>query len=298
MPAGLERSVGIKTARYAKDASDPQWLDDPELKPFYEWMKEYVPTANPSDTFYLSGWTYSQMLVQVLRQCGDDLTRENIMRQAACLKDFRNPALLPGQPDQHQLHRLPGGQIYEVGALQRKELGEHRYLTSRPRQIVERAFRLRGEIEQADKPPRFQKPALRVALHPSYNSLPNAQISPTLPSKQKSQGGRQMPVHRMTLLAATLAVLAATPALAQKNYGPGVTDTEIKIGQTIALQRAGSPRWYDRQGWRPRISSWINSKKGGINGRKINCSSPDDGYRPPKAVENARQPGGRRTRSY
>ena len=78
-----------------EDASDPQWLDDPELKPVYEWMKEYVPTANPSDTFYPSGWTYSQMLVQVLRQCGDDLTRENIMRQAASLKDFRNPALLP-----------------------------------------------------------------------------------------------------------------------------------------------------------------------------------------------------------
>jgi branched-chain amino acid transport system substrate-binding protein len=96
VPAGLERSVGIKTARYAKDASDPQWQDDPELKPFYEWMKEYVPTANPSDTFYLSGWTYSQMLIQVLRQCGNDLTRENIMRQAANLKDFRNPALLPG----------------------------------------------------------------------------------------------------------------------------------------------------------------------------------------------------------
>ena len=55
-----------------------------------------MPTANPSDTFYLSGWTYGQMLVQVLRQCGDDLTRENIMRQATSLKDFRNPALLPG----------------------------------------------------------------------------------------------------------------------------------------------------------------------------------------------------------
>ncbi|GAC1462624.1 MAG: ABC transporter substrate-binding protein [Gemmatimonadaceae bacterium] len=95
-PAGLELSIGIKTARYAKDASDPQWLDDPELKPFYEWLREYVPTANPSDTFYLSGWTYGQMLVQVLRQCGDDLTRQNIMRQATSLKDFRNPALLPG----------------------------------------------------------------------------------------------------------------------------------------------------------------------------------------------------------
>ena len=96
VPAGLEHSIDIKTARYAKDASDPQWLDDPELKPFYGWIKQYVPTANPSDTFYLSGWTYGQMLVQVLRQCGDDLTRENIMRQATSLKDFRNPALLPG----------------------------------------------------------------------------------------------------------------------------------------------------------------------------------------------------------
>ena len=96
IPAGLERCVGIKTARYMKDPSDPRWRDDPELKPFYEWLKEYMPTANSSDTFFLSGWTFSQMLVQVLKQCGDDLTRENIMRQAANLKDFRNPGLLPG----------------------------------------------------------------------------------------------------------------------------------------------------------------------------------------------------------
>jgi branched-chain amino acid transport system substrate-binding protein len=96
IPAGLDRSVGIKTARYAKDASDPRWQDDPELQPFYAWIKEYVPGANLSETFYFSGWTYGQMLVQVLRQCGDDLTRENIMHQATSLKDFRNPALLPG----------------------------------------------------------------------------------------------------------------------------------------------------------------------------------------------------------
>jgi hypothetical protein len=96
IPAGLERCVGIKTARYMKDPSDPRWQNDPELKPFYEWLKEYMPNANASDTFFLSGWTFSQMLVQVLRQCGDDLTRENIMRQATNLKDFRNPGLLPG----------------------------------------------------------------------------------------------------------------------------------------------------------------------------------------------------------
>ena len=96
VPAGLDISVGIKAARYSKDSSDPQWLEDPELKPFYQWLKEYLPNANPADTFYLSGWTYGQMLVEVLRRCGDDLTRENIMRQATSLKDFRNTALLPG----------------------------------------------------------------------------------------------------------------------------------------------------------------------------------------------------------
>jgi ABC-type branched-subunit amino acid transport system substrate-binding protein len=95
-PAGLEQSTGIKTAHYAKDASDPQWLNDPELKPFYDWIKDYVPGASPSDTFYFSGWSYAQILVHVLRQCGDDLTRENIMRQATSLKDYRNPSLLPG----------------------------------------------------------------------------------------------------------------------------------------------------------------------------------------------------------
>ena len=95
VPAGLDISVGIKAARYSKDSSDPQWLEDPELKPFYQWLKEYLPNANPADTFYLSGWTYGQMLVEVLRRCGDDLTRENIMRQATSLKDFRNTALLP-----------------------------------------------------------------------------------------------------------------------------------------------------------------------------------------------------------
>ena len=59
-------------------------------------MKKYMPDANLSDTLNISGWAYAITLEQVLRQCGDDLTRENIMRQAANLKNFRNPALLPG----------------------------------------------------------------------------------------------------------------------------------------------------------------------------------------------------------
>ena len=95
-PAGLEASTGVRIPGYIKDPSDPKWFDDAELKPFYEWIKKYMPTANLSEGFFLSGWAVGQMMVHVLRQCGDDLTRENIMHQVASFKDFRNPALLPG----------------------------------------------------------------------------------------------------------------------------------------------------------------------------------------------------------
>jgi ABC-type branched-subunit amino acid transport system substrate-binding protein len=95
-PAGLDKSVGIKTAGFMKDPTDPQWANDPELKPFFEWMKKYLPDANVADSLNLAGYTYAQTLEQVLRQCGDDLTRENIMKQVASLKEFRLGALLPG----------------------------------------------------------------------------------------------------------------------------------------------------------------------------------------------------------
>ena len=96
IPAGLDRSVGIKTAGFIKDTTDPQWANDAELKPFFEWMKKYMPDAKLEDSLNLAGWAYAQTLEQVLRQCGDDLTRENILRQATNLKNYRNPALLPG----------------------------------------------------------------------------------------------------------------------------------------------------------------------------------------------------------
>ncbi len=96
IPAGLDRSVGIKTAGFIKDTTDPQWANDAELKPFFEWMKKYMPDAKLEDSLNLAGWAYAQTLEQVLRQCGDDLTRDNILRQATNLKNYRNPALLPG----------------------------------------------------------------------------------------------------------------------------------------------------------------------------------------------------------
>jgi branched-chain amino acid transport system substrate-binding protein len=96
IPAGLDKSVGIKTAGFLKDVTDPQWAQDPELLPFFDWMKKYMPDAKLEDSLNLAGWAYAQTIEQVLRQCGDDLTRENIIRQAANLKNYRNPALLPG----------------------------------------------------------------------------------------------------------------------------------------------------------------------------------------------------------
>ena len=96
IPAGLDKSVGIKTAGFIKDTSDPQWANDAEIAPFFDWMKKYMPDAKLEDSLNLAGWAYGQTIEQVLRQCGDDLTRENIMRQALNLKNWRNPALLPG----------------------------------------------------------------------------------------------------------------------------------------------------------------------------------------------------------
>jgi branched-chain amino acid transport system substrate-binding protein len=96
IPAGLDKSVGIKTAGFIKDPTDPQWAKDAELAAFFDWMKKYMPDAKVEDSLNIAGWAYAQTLEQVLRQCGDDLTRENIMRQALNLTNWRNPALLPG----------------------------------------------------------------------------------------------------------------------------------------------------------------------------------------------------------
>lgn len=95
-PAGLDNSIGVKTGGFMKDPTDPQWKDDPFVTNWFAWMKKYMPDANTADSLNFAGYAYAQTLEQVLRQCGDDLTRENIMRQAANLKDYRNEALLPG----------------------------------------------------------------------------------------------------------------------------------------------------------------------------------------------------------
>ena len=95
-PAGLEKSVGLITAAYLKEPTDARWANDKGLEPWREFMKKYMPEANIADNFNIYGYTVGATLAQVLKQCGDDLTRENVMRQAASVKNLRLETLLPG----------------------------------------------------------------------------------------------------------------------------------------------------------------------------------------------------------
>jgi branched-chain amino acid transport system substrate-binding protein len=95
-PAGLDASEGILSAGYLKDASDPQWKDDEGMKKFMAFQAKYMPDANVADANLVYGFAAAQTMVQVLKQCGDDLTRENVMKQAASLKDFAPDTLIPG----------------------------------------------------------------------------------------------------------------------------------------------------------------------------------------------------------
>jgi len=95
-PAGFQNAQDIISAAYLKDASDPQWDNDPGMKEFYAFLAKDFPEGDKLDQSVVVGFGVSQTLVQVLKQCGDNLTRENIMKQAASLKDFRTEVMLPG----------------------------------------------------------------------------------------------------------------------------------------------------------------------------------------------------------
>jgi branched-chain amino acid transport system substrate-binding protein len=95
-PAGYENSQGIISAAYLKDASDPQWNKDPGMEAFYAFMKKDFPEGNVLDGGTVVGYSVASTLVKVLTQCGDNLTRANVMKQAASLKDFELGTLLPG----------------------------------------------------------------------------------------------------------------------------------------------------------------------------------------------------------
>jgi branched-chain amino acid transport system substrate-binding protein len=95
-PAGLDISKGIISTNYGKDPGDPQWKDDPGMKAYFAFMDKYYPEGDKLNTVNTYGYSTAELLVQILRQCGDDLTRDNIMRQATNLKNFTASLALPG----------------------------------------------------------------------------------------------------------------------------------------------------------------------------------------------------------
>jgi branched-chain amino acid transport system substrate-binding protein len=95
-PAGLEKSVGIITSAYLKDATDRRWANDAAIARWREFMKKYYPDGDQADVFNVYGYTVAATLREVLTKCGDNLTRENVMKQAASMKGFRVETMLPG----------------------------------------------------------------------------------------------------------------------------------------------------------------------------------------------------------
>ncbi len=95
-PAGVERAVGIITSAYIKDSTDPRWKDDPGIKQWRAFMDKWMPGADQTDGGYLAAYGVELSLTQLFKQCGDDLSRENIMKQVANLKPHDCAVLLPG----------------------------------------------------------------------------------------------------------------------------------------------------------------------------------------------------------
>ena len=96
VPAGVNNSVGVVTGTFSKDPNDPKWNDDPDMANYRTLFAKYLPGADIADTGYLIGYRQGMLLEQLLRQCRDDLSRENILRQARNFKDLVLPTVLPG----------------------------------------------------------------------------------------------------------------------------------------------------------------------------------------------------------
>jgi branched-chain amino acid transport system substrate-binding protein len=95
-PAGLENSKGVISVNYGKDPLDPTWKDDPGMKRYFAFMAKYYPEGDKDSSFNTYGYSTAQLLIEVLKRCGDELTRENVMKQATNLKDVQLDLALPG----------------------------------------------------------------------------------------------------------------------------------------------------------------------------------------------------------
>ena len=133
-PAGLENAVGVLTTYYLKDPTDPRWKNDPAYKEWAAFMEKYYPDGDKNSAFTVFGYLTAQTMEQVLKQAGNDLSRENVMKQAANLKDLELGMLLPGIKintgpndyfpiEQEQMYRFDGKMWQEHGPVVNAEIG-------------------------------------------------------------------------------------------------------------------------------------------------------------------------------
>jgi branched-chain amino acid transport system substrate-binding protein len=133
-PAGFENAQGIISSQYLKDPTDPEWKNDTAMKAWNEFLDKYYPEANRSDIFVMYAYTVAQGLEHVLRSSGDDLTRANVMKQAASIKNLELGGLLPGVKvntsatdfapiSQVQLQRLKGESWERFGEILSDDVG-------------------------------------------------------------------------------------------------------------------------------------------------------------------------------
>jgi ABC-type branched-subunit amino acid transport system substrate-binding protein len=134
-PAGFENGQNIISATYQKDPTDPQWKDDPGIKNFDAFLAKYFPEGNREDLFLMTGYNVAQTMVHVLKRCGDDLTRANVMKQAASINGLQLEGLLPGVTintsatdfapiKQFQLRKFKGERWELFGDVISSEVGE------------------------------------------------------------------------------------------------------------------------------------------------------------------------------
>ena len=183
-PAGLDKSVGILSSNYGKDPTDPQWDNDPEMLEWRAFMKKYYPDGNLTDASNTYGYSVARTLVQVLKQCGDNLTRENVMRQAANLKNFDTGMAPAGDPDQHRPEGLRADRGGAADALRRQELGPLRQRHLQRRAVARRRGGGAGERRLAARSRQAARGRLVIVLSRGGHKLAGM----TEPAEGKAEG--------------------------------------------------------------------------------------------------------------
>ena len=122
-PAGLEASKGVISINYGKDPLDPSWKDDPGMKQYFDFMAKYYPEGDKNSNFNTYGYSTAQLMVHVLKQCGDDLTRENVHEAGHQSEERRARSVAARHHGQHHAERLPRQQADADDEVQRRALG-------------------------------------------------------------------------------------------------------------------------------------------------------------------------------